>query len=326
MKTRKLGTDLGVAEIGFGCMALSGVYGPAENAQSIDLLRKVVEHGVTMLDTADAYGPFHNEELVGKALAGIRDRVVLATKFGTRKSPDGSRTICGKPGYVREACDASLRRLGVGHIDLYYQHRVDKTVPIEDTVGAMAELVARGKVRYLGLSEISLGNLRRAHRIHPITAVQSELSLWSRQDEAGILPACRELGIGYVAYSPLGRGFLAAPMRSPDSLTPGDIRRTLPRFNAENIGHNARLAEKVEELAASKGITPAQLALAWVLHLGTDIVPIPGTRSEKHLIENLKAADVRLAPGEMRALEALAPIGFTKGDRYPPALMGLIDR
>ncbi|HZR02119.1 MAG TPA: aldo/keto reductase [Burkholderiales bacterium] len=326
MKMRKLGRELQVAEIGFGCMALSGVYGPTEDAQSIALLREAADQGVTMLDTADAYGPFHNEELVGKALAGIRDRVVLATKFGQRKNSDGTRTICGTPSYVREACDASLARLRVDHIDLYYQHRVDRTVPIEETVGAMAELVAAGKVRYLGLSEISVANLRRANVIHPITAVQSELSLWTREDETTVLPVCSELGVGYVAYSPLGRGFLAAPVPAADVLDVKDLRRGMPRFARENATHNMQLAQRVRELAKAKGITPAQLALAWVLHLGQHIVPIPGTRSAKHLAENLAAARITLTPADVAALRQAAPVGFTKGDRYPAATMGLIDR
>ena len=326
MKQRTLGGKLSVTEIGYGCMGLSGTYGAANDEQSIALLRKVVELGVNMLDTADAYGPFHNEEVVGKALKGMRDKVILATKFGQRRNPDGTRTICGTPEYVREACEASLKRLGVDRIDLYYQHRVDKKVPIEDTVGAMAELVKAGKVRYIGLSEVSAANLRRAHKVHPITAVQSEFSLWSRQDEADILPACRELGIGYVAYSPLGRGFLTGTVQSQDALEANDVRRTMPRFGAENIGHNLQLAKRLGELARAKGVTPAQLALAWVLAKGNDCVPIPGTRNAARVAENIKAADIKLAASDIRALEEVAPIGFVKGDRYGAMMMGAIDR
>lgn len=326
MRMRKLGSGLEVAEIGFGCMALSGVYGPAEDARSIELLHEAIDQGVTMLDTADAYGPFHNEELLGKALVGVRDRVVLATKFGQRKNADGTRTVCGTPEYVREACDASLARLRVDHVDLYYQHRVDKTVPIEETVGAMADLVEEGKVRYLGLSEVSESNLRRANRVHPIAAVQSELSLWTREDQTTILPVCRELGVGYVAYSPLGRGFLATPVGAAETLDAKDLRKTMPRFAAQNAGHNRRLAERVYALAAANGVTPAQLALAWVLHLGDNVVPIPSTRSARHLAENLSAARIALTPSDVAALEEAAPLGFTQGDRYPAATMGLIDR
>ena len=326
MRMRKLGSELEVAEIGFGCMALSGVYGPAEDARSIALLHEAIDKGVTLLDTADAYGPFHNEELVGKALAGVRDRVVLASKFGQRKNADGTRTVCGTPAYVREACEASLVRLRVDRIDLYYQHRVDKTVPIEETVGAMADLVDAGKVRYLGLSEVSENTLRRASAVHPIAAVQSELSLWTRDDEATILPVCRELGVGYVAYSPLGRGFLAAPVGAADTLDAKDLRKTMPRFAAQNAQHNRRLAERVHSLAAANGVTPAQLALAWVLHLGDNVVPIPGTRSAQHLAENLAAARIVLTPAEIAALEEAAPVGFAQGDRYSAATMGLIDR
>ncbi|MCL4801811.1 MAG: aldo/keto reductase [Burkholderiales bacterium] len=326
MKQRTLGGRLAVAEIGYGCFGLSGVYGAADDAQSIAVIRKAIELGVTMLDTADAYGPFHNEELVGRALKGIRDKVVLATKFGQVRKPDGSRTICGTPEYVREACDASLKRLGVDVIDLYYQHRVDKTVPIEDTVGAMAALVTAGKVRHLGLSEVGPATLRRAHKVHPITAVQSELSLWSRDDETDVLPACRELGVGYVAYSPLGRGFLTGKVTAPDAFEPQDVRRTMPRFDAGNLGHNVELARRIGELARAKGATPAQLALAWVLAKGRDIVPIPGTRREARLVENLKAAEVALSAAEVAQLEAAAPIGAVRGDRYGAWMMGTIDR
>jgi len=326
MKRRTLGGRLAVSEIGYGCMGLSGTYGAASDEQSIAVLRKAVALGIDMLDTADAYGPFHNEEVVGKALKGMRDKAIVATKFGQVRKPDGSRTICGTPEYVREACDASLKRLGIDVIDLYYQHRVDKTVPIEDTVGAMAGLVKAGKVRYLGLSEVSAANLRRAHEVHPITAVQSELSLWSRQDEVDILPACRELGVGYVAYAPLGRGFLTGTVQTQDALEASDVRRMMPRFNADNIGHNMQLARRLAELARAKGATPAQLAIAWVLAKGPDVVPIPGTRNEARLAENIKAADIALSAAELASLDEAAPIGAAKGDRYGAMMMGTIDR
>ena len=326
MKQRTLGGKITVAEIGYGCFGLSGVYGAADDAESIAIIRKAVELGVTMIDTADAYGPFHNEELVGKALKGIRDKVILATKFGQRFNPDGTRSICGTPDYVRSACEASLKRLGVDSIDLYYQHRVDKTVPIEDTVGAMAELVKAGKVRHLGLSEVSAANLRRAHKVHPIAAVQSELSLWSRQDEADVLPACRELGVGYVAYSPLGRGFLTGTVESSEKFEAKDVRRTMPRFNAENLDHNLQVVWRLEELARAKGATPAQLALAWVLAKGENVVPIPGTRREARLVENLKAADIKLAAADIKSLETLAAAGAVKGERYGAMMMGTVDR
>jgi aryl-alcohol dehydrogenase-like predicted oxidoreductase len=330
MRKRTLGKNPGgtitVSEIGYGCFGLSGVYGAANDAESIKIIHRAVELGVTFLDTADAYGPFHNEELVGKALPGIRDKVILATKFGQRFNPDGTRSICGTPDYVRSACEGSLKRLGVDYIDLYYQHRVDKSVPIEETVGAMAELVKAGKVRHLGLSEVSVANLRRAHKVHPITAVQSELSLWSRQDEADILPACRELGVGYVAYSPLGRGFLTGTVESSEKFEQKDVRRSMPRFTAANLDHNLQLVWQLGELARAKNATPAQLALAWVLAKGPDVVPIPGTRREARLEENLKAADVTLTAPEIERLEKLAAIGVVKGERYGEFMMGTVDR
>lgn len=325
MKTRTLGGRITVPEIGYGCMGLSGIYGPADDAASIELVRQIVDLGVTMLDSSDAYGSGHNEEVLGRALKGIRERVFLITKFGQQRKPEGT-TICGTPAYVREACEASLKRLGVAHIDLYFQHRVDKTVPIEDTVGAMAELVAQGKVRHIGLSEVSVANLRRAHQVHPVAAVQSELSLWSRQDEADILPTCRELGIGYIAYSPLGRGFLTGAISGRDSLDAKDTRQSHPRFAAENLAENLKIAEKLKALAAPMGVTPAQLALAWVLHKGQDIVPIPGTKSLARVRENIAAAEIVLDALQMRALEAIAPIGSVKGERYPAANLAHIDR
>ncbi len=325
MKRRTLGGKITVNEVGYGCMGLSGIYGASDDAKSIDLVRRVVDLGVNFLDSADAYGNGHNEELLGKALKGIRDKIVLATKFGQQRKPEGT-VICGTPEYVRSACEASLKRLGVTTIDLYFQHRVDKTVPIEDTVGAMADLVKQGKVRHLGLSEVSVANLRRAVKVHPIVAVQSELSLWSRQDESDVLPTCRELGIGYTAYSPLGRGFLTGTVSGRETLDPKDTRQSHPRFAPENITENLKLAAKLKALAAAKGCTPAQLALAWVLSKGNDIVPIPGTKSESRVVENIKASDIVLSASEIKALEEIAPIGMTKGDRYPAANMKAIDR
>ena len=325
MKTRTLGGKFTVPEIGYGCMGLSGIYGPVEDAASIELIHRIVDLGCTMLDSSDAYGNGHNEEVLGKALQGIRDRVFLITKFGQQRKPEGT-TICGTPEYVRSACDASLKRLGVDHIDLYFQHRVDKTVPIEDTLGAMADLVRQGKVRHLGLSEVSVANLRRAHKVHAVAAVQSELSLWSRQDEADIMPACHELGIGYVAYSPLGRGFLTGAITGRDSLDAKDTRQSHPRFAAENLTENLNIATKLKAFAAQKGVTPAQIALAWVLHRGQDIVPIPGTKSYARVQENIAAADFVLSADDMRQLDAIAPLGTTRGERYPAANLAHIDR
>lgn len=325
MKTRTLGPSLSVPAIGYGCMGLSGLYGPADDDASVDLLRQAVDLGCSLLDTSDAYGNGHNETVVGRALRGLRDRVVLVTKFGQQRRPEGT-VICGTPDYVRQACDASLQRLGVDHIDLYLQHRVDKTVPIEETVGAMADLVRQGKVRQIGLSEVSVANLRRAHAVHPIAAVQSELSLWSRDDEADILPTCRELGIGYMAYSPLGRGFLTATVRGRDGLDAKDTRMNHPRFAPEHAASNARIADGLQAMAAARGLSAAQLALAWVLHQGNDIVPIPGTKSLARLRENLAAADVVLDAQALAALEALAPHGAASGARYPAAALAHIDR
>jgi aryl-alcohol dehydrogenase-like predicted oxidoreductase len=273
---------------------------------------------VTFLDTADAYGPFTNERLVGRAIAGRRDQVVLATKFGNVRNEQGERLgIRGDAEYVRQACDASLQRLGVDHIDLYYQHRVDPKTPIEETVGAMAELVEAGKIRYLGLSEAAPATIRRANAVHPVTALQTEYSLWSRDPEDEILPTVRELGIGFVAYSPLGRGFLSGRVRSIDDLDPDDFRRNTPRFQGENFRHNLELVQRVQEIAAEKGVTPAQLALAWVLTRGDDIVPIPGTKRVRYLEENLSAVDVKLDPDDLARIEQAFPKGATVGDRYP---------
>jgi aryl-alcohol dehydrogenase-like predicted oxidoreductase len=332
MKTRRLGPQgLEVSAIGLGCMGLSFAYStnrPGE-ADGIGLIRRALDLGITLLDTADMYGPEANERLVGAAIAGRRDQVVLATKFGidfTDQREGAQRRINGRPEYVRSACEASLRRLGVDHIDLYYQHRVDASVPIEDTVGAMAELVRQGKVRHLGLSEASAATIRRAHAVHPITAVQSEYSLWTRDPEDEVLPTCRELGIGFVPYSPLGRGFLAGRFRTIDDLAPDDWRRSSPRFQGENFARNLALVDKIEDLAAEKDVTPSQLALAWLLAQGEDLVPIPGTTSLERLEQNVGAADVALAADELAAIEALAPRGVAAGARYTEAGLSEVNR
>ncbi len=325
MKTRTLGKDLVVSEIGLGCMGMSEFYGPGDEEKSLRTIHLALDLGVNFLDTADMYGPFTNERLVGKALAGVRDGVVLATKFGNERLADGTRVgINGTPDYVRRACDASLARLGVDHIDLYYQHRVDKTVPIEDTVGAMAELVESGKVRHLGLSEASAATIRRAHAVHPISALQSEYSLWSRDPEGEILDTLRELGIGFVPYSPLGRGFLTGQFQSQDDIPEGDFRRHNPRFQGDNFTQNLKLVDEVKKIAEEKGATAGQLALAWVLAQGADFVPIPGTKRTQYLRENVGAADVMLSDDDLRRLDALAPKGVAAGERYPD--MSSIDR
>jgi aryl-alcohol dehydrogenase-like predicted oxidoreductase len=298
-------------------MGMSEFYGTADEAEAIRTIHRALELGVNLLDTADAYGPFANEQLVGRAIRSRRDEVVLATKFGNVRDPDGTRLgIRGDRSYVLQACDASLQRLGTDHIDLYYQHRVDPGTPIEETVGAMAELVERGKVRHLGLSEAAPETIRRAHAVHPITALQTEYSLWSRDPEDEILPTVRELGIGFVAYSPLGRGFLSGRFRSPDDLPEGDFRRSNPRFQGENFDRNLALVERVEELAAEKNCTPGQLALAWVLAQGDDIVPIPGTTTVEHLEQNVAALEVELTAGDLSDLEAVFPKGAAAGERY----------
>jgi aryl-alcohol dehydrogenase-like predicted oxidoreductase len=313
MKTRMLGQGLEVSEQGLGCMGMSAWYGETDEDESIKTIHRAIELGVTLLDTADIYGNGENEKLVGKAIAGRRDEVVLATKFANVVDPDGSRRIDGRPEYVREAIDASLRRLGVDHVDLYYQHRVDADTPIEETVGAMAELVAAGKVKHLGLSEASPETIRRAHAVHPITALQSEYSLWSREPENGALDTTRELGIGFVAYSPLGRGFLAGRFSGPDDLDDGDFRKGHPRFSGANLERNRRIAERVREIAEEKGVTPAQLALAWVLSRGDDVVPIPGTKRRTYLEQNAAASDVELTEDDRERLDEL---GEAAGDRY----------
>ncbi|HKP97916.1 MAG TPA: aldo/keto reductase [Fibrobacteria bacterium] len=323
MEKRKLGRQgLEVSAMGLGCMGMSEFYGSTDEGESLATLDRSLELGITFLDTADAYGPFTNEELVGKAIRGRRDKVVLATKFGLKRTDNPvQRIIEGRPAYVREACEASLKRLGTDHIDLYYQHRVDARVPIEDTVGAMAQLVKEGKVRYLGLSEAGPETIRRAHAVHPISALQSEYSLWSRDPEDAILPTVRELGIGFVAYSPLGRGFLTGRFRTPDDLEEGDYRRQSPRFQGGNFGKNLALVERIKDMARAKAVTPGQLALAWVMSRGADIVPIPGTKRRSYLEENAAAAGIALSGSELERIEELAPKGSAVGTRYPEAAM-----
>jgi aryl-alcohol dehydrogenase-like predicted oxidoreductase len=326
MKHRKLGA-LDVGAIGLGCMGMSEFYGKGDDAESIAVIHRALELGVTLLDTSDMYGPHTNEILVGKAIKDRRDRVVLATKFGIQRGPNPQdRGINGKPEYVRGACDASLQRLGVDHIDLYYQHRVDASTPIGDTIGAMADLVKAGKVRYLGMSEAGPDTLRRAYKVHPITALQTEYSLWTRDPEDGILAVCRELGIGFVAYSPLGRGFLTGQIKKFDDLAPDDFRRHNPRFQGANFAKNLQLVARVTELATQKGCTPGQLALAWVTAQGDDIVPIPGTKRLRYLEENLGAERVALTKQDLATIEELAPKGSTAGPRYPEAAMGSLNR
>jgi aryl-alcohol dehydrogenase-like predicted oxidoreductase len=313
-----LGNDgLVVSELGLGCMGMSEFYGRTDEAEAIATIHRALELGVTLLDTADAYGPFTNELLVGRAIEGWRDQVVLATKFGNVRGPGGERLgIRGDPDYVRQACDASLERLGVDYIDLYYQHRVDRNTPIEETVGAMAELVAAGKVRHLGLSEASPATIRRAHAVHPISALQTEYSLWSRDPEDDVLPTVRELGISFVAYSPLGRGFLSGQIRTPEDLAEDDFRRGNPRFQDENFARNLELVERVRAIADDKGVTASQLALAWVLSRGDDIVPIPGTKRRSYLEENVAAVEVELTPAEIDNIESVFPQGAIAGERY----------
>jgi aryl-alcohol dehydrogenase-like predicted oxidoreductase len=327
MEHRKL-RDLEVSALGLGCMGMSEFYGPGDERESLATIDRALELGIHFFDTADMYGPFKNEELVGRALRDRRDRVVIATKFGVVRDPESSsvRGINGRPEYVRQACEASLRRLGVDTIDLYYQHRVDPTVPIEETVGAMAGLVKEGKVRFLGLSEAAPATLRRASAVHPITALQTEYSLWSRDPEDGLLDTCRELGIGFVAYSPLGRGFLTGQIRSENDFAPDDFRRVSPRFQGENFRRNLDLVESVQALAAEKGCTPAQLALAWLLAQGKDIVPIPGTKRVKTLEENAAAVDIHLTQDDLARLEDVFPKGAAAGERYPAGAMTSVNR
>ncbi len=328
MKTRRLGANgPEVSRIGLGCMGMSDFYGAADDVKSIGVIHHALDLGINFLDTADMYGVGRNEALVGRAIKDRRDAVVLATKFGNVRAADGAMLgIDGSPAYVKQACDASLKRLGVDVIDLYYQHRVDPKTPIEDTVGAMAELVQAGKVRWLGLSEASADTLRRAHAVHPVTALQSEYSLWTRDPEDELFDACMELGVGFVAYSPLGRGFLTGAIRSIDDLDANDWRRNNPRFQGENFERNLKLVDAVRELAEEKQCTPAQLALAWVLAREEGVVPIPGTRSTQRLEENARAVDVHLAGEELRALDAIAPPGIAAGTRYPAAAMHALNQ
>jgi aryl-alcohol dehydrogenase-like predicted oxidoreductase len=315
MQTRQIG-PLRVSAIGLGCMGMTPVYGEPDQGECIATVHRAVELGVTFIDTADVYGDGKNEELVGRALAGRRDRVVLASKFGNVRYPDGRRDVNGHPDYVPQACDASLKRLGVDVIDLYYLHRVDPNVPIEDTVGAMARLVEAGKVRYLGLSEAGAATCRRAHAVHPIAALQTEYSLWTRDVEPEILPACRKLGIGFVPYSPLGRGFLSGTITKLDTLADNDRRREHPRFEQANLERNLGLLTTLKSIAEARGCTPAQVALAWLLAKGRDIVPIPGTKRRRFLEENGAAVDVMLEPADLAALDAAFPPGVAAGERY----------
>ncbi|TVQ28827.1 MAG: aldo/keto reductase [Geminicoccaceae bacterium] len=326
MRTRKLGRELEVGAVGLGCMGMSSMYGAADDERSIKTIHRAVELGATLIDTADAYGNGQNEQVVGRALQGIRDKVVLATKFGNVRNAEGKPDADGRPDYIREACDKSLQRLGVDVIDLYFQHRVDTKVPIEETVGAMADLVRVGKVRYLGLSEAGPQTIRRAHAVHPIAALQTEYSLWTREAENDVLATVRELGIGYVAYSPMGRGFLTATIESQADLAPKDRRLEHPRFSVENLEQNRRFLAVLQSLAARKGATPAQVAIAWVLHQGPDIVPIPGTKTPFRVDENVAAADLVLDAADLAELAAGFPPGTTAGSRYPQGQLALLGR
>ena len=331
MHKRTLGTGSAALEVsaqGLGCMGMSEFYGTGDEGEAVATIAAALDAGVTLLDTADMYGPFTNEQLVGRAIAGRRDEVVLATKFGNERRPDGSRVgINGRPEYVRQACDASLQRLGVDVFDLYYQHRVDRSVPVEETWGALHELVEAGKVRALGISEAAPETIGKAHAVHPVTALQTEWSLWTRDPEQnGVLDTVRELGIGFVAYSPLGRGFLSGKIRSVDDFEEGDFRRTSPRFQGENFAKNLEVLDRVVDIAQAKGVTPSQLALAWVLAQGEDVVPIPGTRRIANLEENVSALDVELTADDLAAIEEVAPAGVAAGERYAPQGMKSLHR
>jgi len=327
MQTRKLGKSLTVSMQGLGCMGMSAFYGGRDETESIATLHRAIDQGITLIDTADMYAAGANEELVGRALKGRRNAVILATKFGQTWGPDKKPTgVNGRPEYVRSACDASLQRLGTDVIDLYFQHRVDPGVPIEETVGAMADLIRQGKVRYIGLSEAAPATIRRAHAGHPLTAVQTEYSLWSREPEAEIIPTCRQLGIGFIAYSPLGRGFLTGEIKRPEDLAADDVRRIMPRFQGENFASNLKLVAVVEDMAHAKGCAPAQLALAWVLARGADIVPIPGTKRRKYLDQNIAASTIPMSAAEMQRLEEAFPLAAVAGTRYPAPAMGALNR
>jgi aryl-alcohol dehydrogenase-like predicted oxidoreductase len=327
MEQRRVGNqELVTSALGLGCMGMSWAYGPRDDAESIATIHAAIDQGVTLFDTAEVYGPYENEKLLGRALKGLRDRVLIATKFGFKITPEGKTAgTNSRPEHVKEVVEASLQRLQTDHIDLLYQHRVDPNVPIEDTVAAMAEAVKAGKVRYLGLSEASPKTLRRAHAVHPISALQTEYSLWERGVEAAVLPTCRELGIGFVAYSPLGRGFLTGQMKRAEEYGADDVRRNHPRFQGENFDRNIKIVEALKRMAARKSCTPAQLALAWLLHQGQDIVPIPGTKRRTYLQENIAAVQVALTPQELAELARELPAGAT-GDRYPSHAMAMLDR